>query len=76
VQRLADAAAGGPAAGVARRADEVAALHEGGMLDVGRGLRASIGGGLLRFGRTPEGVRRQRSPAGDENQRAGVSPPS
>jgi len=76
VQRLADGAAGGPAAGVARRADEITALREGGMLDVGRGLRACVSGGLLRFGRTPEGVRKPRSPAGDENQRAGVSPPS
>jgi tRNA(Ile)-lysidine synthase len=47
VQRLADRA-DGPAIG--HRADEVLALHEGGALDVGGGLRAEIRGGALRFG--------------------------
>ncbi len=74
VQRLADAAARGPAAGVARRADEIAALREGGMLDVGRGVRAGVRGGWVRFGRTPEGLRRPRSPAGDESHEGGRQP--
>jgi tRNA(Ile)-lysidine synthase len=55
VQRLADGAAGGPAAGVARRADEVAALSEHGtaMLDL-PGVRAVVERGMLRFvRRTP-----------------------
>ena len=55
VQRLADDAAGGPAAGVARRADEVAALSEHGpaSLDLPHGVRATAQDGMLRFGRTP-----------------------
>jgi tRNA(Ile)-lysidine synthase len=52
VQRLADEAAGRPAAGVARRTDEILALDEG-ALDVGRGLRARVSGGVLTFGETP-----------------------
>ena len=51
VQRLADAAAGRPAAGVARRSEEILALD--GALDVGHGLRAEVRDGVLRFGRTP-----------------------
>jgi tRNA(Ile)-lysidine synthase len=51
IQRLADAAAGRPAAGVARRAEEILALD--GALDVGNGLRAEVKDGVLRFGRTP-----------------------
>lgn len=56
VQRLADAAAGGPAAGVARRADEVAALSEHGTasLDLPHGVRAKVTGGMLRFVPTPQ----------------------
>ena len=55
VQRLADDAAGEPAAGVARRADEVAALSEHGTasLDLPHGVRATARDGVLRFGRTP-----------------------
>ena len=55
VQRLADAAAGAPAAGVARRADEVAALSETGTaaLDLPHGVRATARDGLVRFGLTP-----------------------
>jgi tRNA(Ile)-lysidine synthase len=51
VQRLADEAAGRFAAGVGRRADEVAALSDRGtaMLDVGQGLRAVAEYGRLRF---------------------------
>lgn len=52
VQRLADEAAGEPAAGVARRADEVAALSEHGTasLDLPHGVRATVRNGVLRFG--------------------------
>jgi tRNA(Ile)-lysidine synthase len=55
VQRLADAAAGQPAAGVARRADEVAALSDTGTaaLDLPHGVRATATRGVVRFGRTP-----------------------
>jgi tRNA(Ile)-lysidine synthase len=54
VQRLADgAAAGGLAPGAARRAEEIAALANGGALDIGWGVRASVGDGTVRFGRTP-----------------------
>ncbi|HWE11214.1 MAG TPA: tRNA lysidine(34) synthetase TilS [Solirubrobacteraceae bacterium] len=53
VQRLADDAAGGPAAGVARRADEVAAMREGAALDLPSGVRATVEAGVVRVGRTP-----------------------
>jgi tRNA(Ile)-lysidine synthase len=54
VQRLADgAAAGGLAPGAARRADEVAALGNGGALDIGSGVRAVVRGGAVSFARTP-----------------------
>ena len=61
VQRLADAAAGGPAAGVARRADEIAAMSDTGTsaLDLPHGVRVTADRGVLRFGRTPA----MRSPA-------------
>lgn len=51
VQRLADAASGSLAPGVARRTPEVLALSERGvaMLDVGAGVRAVAEDGLLRF---------------------------
>jgi tRNA(Ile)-lysidine synthase len=51
IQRLADDAAGGFAAGAACRADDVAALSERGtaLLDVGNGLRAVAEYGELRF---------------------------
>lgn len=55
VQRLADGAAGGPAAGVGRRAEEVAALPARGRaaLDLPSGVRATASDGVVRFGRTP-----------------------
>ena len=55
VQRLADAAAGGPAAGVARRAEEIAALPARGTaaLDLPHGVRATARAGVIRFARTP-----------------------
>jgi tRNA(Ile)-lysidine synthase len=51
VQRLADEAAGGPAAGAARRADEIAALSDQGTatLDVGHGVKAVAEYGVVRF---------------------------
>jgi tRNA(Ile)-lysidine synthase len=51
VQRLADEAAGGPAAGAARRADEVAALSDQGTatLDLGHGVKAVAEYGVVRF---------------------------
>jgi tRNA(Ile)-lysidine synthase len=61
VQRLADAVVGGPAAGVARRADEVAAMSDTGRaaLDLPHGVRATAESGMVRLGRTPP----MRSPA-------------
>jgi tRNA(Ile)-lysidine synthase len=55
VQRLADAAAGEPAAGVARRAPEVAALPPSGTasIDLPHGVRATASRGVVRFRRTP-----------------------
>jgi tRNA(Ile)-lysidine synthase len=55
VQRLADVAAGEPAAGVARRAAEVAALPTDGSasLDLPHGVRATATRGIVRFTRTP-----------------------
>jgi tRNA(Ile)-lysidine synthase len=55
IQALADAAAGEPAAGVGRRADDVAAMRDTGtaMLDLPHGVRATAVRGVLRLGRTP-----------------------
>jgi tRNA(Ile)-lysidine synthase len=55
VQRLADAAAGQPAPGAARRLADILALSEHGVaaLDLPHGVRATVQGGVLRFGRTP-----------------------
>jgi hypothetical protein len=55
IQRLADDAAGGPAPGAARRADEVCALADHGIasLDLPHRVRAVAEHGVLRFGRTP-----------------------
>jgi tRNA(Ile)-lysidine synthase len=63
VQRLADEAAGRPAAGVARRAEEVAAMpaHGTSALDLPSGVRATVRDGVLTFVRTPEGGRPPRS---------------
>jgi tRNA(Ile)-lysidine synthase len=67
VQRLADAAAGRPAAGAARRADELAALGDDAALDLPHGVRAIAKHGMLRFRARPgsqagERPRRERSP--------------
>jgi tRNA(Ile)-lysidine synthase len=50
IQRLADEAAGGPAPGVARRAEEIAAMGPTAMLDLPR-VRARTERGMLRFER-------------------------
>jgi tRNA(Ile)-lysidine synthase len=49
VQQLADAAAEGLAPGAARRADEIAALHNGNSLHIGSGVRAVVEQGTVRF---------------------------
>ncbi len=71
VQRLADAAAGSPAAGVARRANEVAAMPVRGTsaLDLPSGVRATAADGVVTFGRTPKGGRERGRPDGDEKTR-------
>jgi tRNA(Ile)-lysidine synthase len=71
VQRLADDAVGGPAAGVARRAEEVAAMPEHGTsaLDLPSGVRATARNGVVTFGRTPLGVRQGGRSDGDEKSR-------
>jgi tRNA(Ile)-lysidine synthase len=53
VQRLADQALGAPAAGAARRTEEIAALSDRGtaILDVGHGIRAVAEYGVLRLTR-------------------------
>ena len=67
VQRLADAVAGGPAAGAGRRAPEVCELAEGAALDLPGGVRATVRGGHLRLLPTPSVQRRSRPGPGDEN---------
>ena len=63
VQRLADLAHGGPATGVARRAEEVAALGANAALDLPSGVRAVVERGLLRFERQTNGGRSARARA-------------
>lgn len=63
VQRLADDAFGRPAAGVARRADDVAGLGDGAALDLPSGVRASVESGMVRFGRTPARSQQPSDPA-------------
>jgi tRNA(Ile)-lysidine synthase len=71
VQRLADDAHGGPAAGVARRAEEVAAMpaHGTSALDLPSGIRATARDGVVTFGRTPKGVRGGGRSDGDDKPR-------
>jgi tRNA(Ile)-lysidine synthase len=61
VQRLADAAAGAPAPGTARRVDELLALPDQGRaaLDLPHGVRAVAERGVLRFARRGEGPARR-----------------
>lgn len=53
VQRLADGAAGRPAPGSARRAQDVAAMGDDAAIDLPHGVRAVTRQGRLRFERTP-----------------------
>jgi len=64
VQRMADDAIGRPAAGVARRADEIAALshHGTAAIDLPHGVRATATDGVLRFGPTPPREPRPATP--------------
>ena len=64
VQRLADAAVGGPAAGAGRRADEIAAMSDTGTaaLDLPHGVRVTATAGVVRFGRTPHARSYTQSP--------------
>jgi tRNA(Ile)-lysidine synthase len=62
IQRLADALIAGPAAGVARRADEVAELREGGELHLPQGISARVRDGVLTLGRTAREGRTQSPP--------------
>jgi tRNA(Ile)-lysidine synthase len=61
IQRLADGAAGGPAPGAARRADELCGMSDRGTaaLDLPHGVRAVATSGILRFERTPPRVSRR-----------------
>ena len=59
LQRLADAAAGGPAPGTARRAEEVLALGDEAALDLPHGVRAVAEGGIVRFVQRTEAMTRR-----------------
>lgn len=61
VQHLADAAIGGPAAGVARRTDDVLGMGEDAKLDLPGGVRAITQGGVLCFELTPRLARCQNA---------------
>ena len=50
LQRLADRSVGGRAPAIGHRTEEVLALEEGGVLDVGGGLRVGNHAGTVRFG--------------------------
>jgi tRNA(Ile)-lysidine synthase len=78
VQRLADAAIGGPAAGAARRAEEIAALSEHGTaaLDLPHGVRATVTRGVLTLGRTPRERRAREAAAPQPTQSTGREAPS
>jgi tRNA(Ile)-lysidine synthase len=54
IQHLADGVIGGPAPGVARRAEEVLALGPDAALDLPSGVRAVVRNDVLHFERTPE----------------------
>ncbi|MGI8863337.1 MAG: tRNA lysidine(34) synthetase TilS [Solirubrobacteraceae bacterium] len=71
VQRLADGAAGRPAPGTARRAEEIAALSDHAALDLPHGVRAEVRRGTLRLARRNATV----PAAADPNQQASVSSP-
>jgi tRNA(Ile)-lysidine synthase len=71
VQRLADGAAGRPAPGSARRADEVAALGNHAALDLPHGVRAEVRRGTLRLVRRAGGI---PAPASSHNTGERSSP--
>jgi tRNA(Ile)-lysidine synthase len=73
VQRLADAVRGAPAAGVARRAEEVCALAEGASLDLPGGVRATVREGRLRLLATPP-MQRRSGPRLQPREDRGRSP--
>lgn len=64
VQRLADAAAGQPAPGAARRIQEILEISDSGdaALDLPHGVRAVAHNGILRFVRTPPLADRRSAP--------------
>jgi tRNA(Ile)-lysidine synthase len=80
VQRLADAAAGAPAPGAARRVDEICGLSDHAALDLPHGVRALVEGGKLRFvAQEPKprtGSRTTRRPPISEPGWRAVEPPS
>lgn len=59
LQRLADDAAGCPAPGTARRAEEVMALRDDAALDLPHGVRAVSEAGIIRFVRRSEAMARR-----------------
>ena len=59
LQRLADGAAGGPAPGTARRAEDVIALRDDAALDLPHGVRAVVERGTLRFECQTTGARKR-----------------
>ena len=63
VQRVADRTVGGRAPAIGHRTAELLALHEGGALDVGGGLRAEVRSGALRFGASSGPAAPHRDPA-------------
>jgi tRNA(Ile)-lysidine synthase len=75
VQRLADAAAGGPAPGAARRADELAGLSDHGTaaLDLPHGVRAVVERGRLRLVRRTGAVGRRGTDTGQRAERAPIN---
>ncbi|MEO8967131.1 MAG: tRNA lysidine(34) synthetase TilS [Solirubrobacteraceae bacterium] len=75
LQRLADAVVKRPAAGVARRADEVAQLREGGELHLPQGISARVRGGVLTLGRTERERRPQPAPGPGRGNPPGAERP-
>ncbi|MDQ2897512.1 MAG: hypothetical protein M3Y09_18045, partial [Actinomycetota bacterium] len=64
-----------PAAGVARRADEVAQLREGGELHLPQGISARVRGGVLTLGRTERERRPQPAPGPGRGNPPGAERP-
>ncbi len=68
VQRLADDAAGGPAPGAARRANEIVALSNDAALDLPHGVRALVTRGTLRLVSREARVDQWRPGTGDQSR--------